>query len=389
LTVDNHVASPFQDRIYVTWTTFAADGTAYIYEAHSSDYGETFSSPVLVSADSALCPNTFGISTPRGRCNENQFSQPFTGPDGKLYVTWANFNNAVSGADNRNQILIAVSNDGGATFAPPVKVGDYYDLPDCATYQAGQDPGRACVPEKANTAYSIFRATNYPSGVVNPTNASQVVVTYGSYINSSSHEPSCVPAGFSAFGTNLFNGVKTTPGCTNKILLSVSTNGATSFTGSAGAADPRTQPTVNNPAQAGSDQWWQWAAFNQAGRLAVSYYDRQYGNDETTGAMDITISGSTDAANFGQRRVTTASMPVPTEFSGLFFGDYAGLDAINDAHPIWADTRNVDLFLCTGTGTPGNPPTNCTGTESTGPQAGLTANDQDIYTAAIPIPPGH
>jgi hypothetical protein len=127
---------------------------------------------VLVSAESALCPNTFGISTPRGRCNENQFSQPFTGPDGKLYVTWANFNNAVSGADNRNQILLAVSSDGGATFAPPVKVGDYYDLPDCATYQAGQYPGRACVPEKATTAYSIFRATNYPSGAVNRRDAS-------------------------------------------------------------------------------------------------------------------------------------------------------------------------------------------------------------------------
>ena len=27
MTVDNHVGSPFQDRVYVTWTTFAADGT--------------------------------------------------------------------------------------------------------------------------------------------------------------------------------------------------------------------------------------------------------------------------------------------------------------------------------------------------------------------------
>src|SRR5712692_5617342 len=55
MAVDNHVGSPFQDRIYVTWTRFAADGTAYIFEVHSSDYGQTFSSPVLVSADSSLC----------------------------------------------------------------------------------------------------------------------------------------------------------------------------------------------------------------------------------------------------------------------------------------------------------------------------------------------
>ena len=43
--------SPFQDRIYVTWTLFAADGTAYIYEAYSRDYGEHFSAPKLVSTD--------------------------------------------------------------------------------------------------------------------------------------------------------------------------------------------------------------------------------------------------------------------------------------------------------------------------------------------------
>ena len=86
MTVDDHVGSPFQDRIYVTWTQFAADGTAYIYEAHSSDYGETFSTPALVSktARSARTPSAAG--TPQGTCNENQFSNPFVGPDGALYV---------------------------------------------------------------------------------------------------------------------------------------------------------------------------------------------------------------------------------------------------------------------------------------------------------------
>ena len=49
--------TPFQDRIYVTWTEFAPDGTAFIYEAYSSNYGETFSSRHLVSLNSPLCPN--------------------------------------------------------------------------------------------------------------------------------------------------------------------------------------------------------------------------------------------------------------------------------------------------------------------------------------------
>src|SRR3954464_3031769 len=128
MTVDDQRGSPFQDRIYVTWTLFAADGTSYIYEAYSRDYGESFSSPTLVSTTSALCSNTLGGPTPQGTCNTNQFSQPFTGPDGALYVVWDNYNLTgvrpgegddaggdtgqaapVPAVDNRAQVLLAKS----------------------------------------------------------------------------------------------------------------------------------------------------------------------------------------------------------------------------------------------------------------------------------------
>src|ERR1700712_2185121 len=59
MTVDNHVGSPYQDRVYVSWTEFAADGSAFIYEAYSPDYGETFTPPKLVSTTSSLCTQTF------------------------------------------------------------------------------------------------------------------------------------------------------------------------------------------------------------------------------------------------------------------------------------------------------------------------------------------
>lgn len=388
MTVDDSLSSPFRDRIYVTWTEFAANGTAYIYEVHSSDYGQTFSPRVLVSTDSALCPTTFGVATPLGRCNENQFSQPFTGPDGALYVVWNNFNNAVTGSDNRNQVLLAKSTDGGASFSAPVKVSDYYDLPDCDTYQgAGADPGRACVPEKGSSTKSVFRATNYASGAVNPTNPNQVVVTFGSYINRDSNESNgCVPAGFAADGDNLYTGVKT-GGCNNDILLSVSNNGGTSFTGT--TTDPRSETKVTQQrAQTTTDQFWQWAAFSSRGTLAVDYYDRQYGKDETTGASDFSLSGSRDLTRFGTERVTTSSMPAPTEFEGpnggQFYGDYTGLTVTNEqAHPVWSDTRSIDVFLCPGTATgPGNPPQLCSATEPNG----QVANDQEMFTASVPIP---
>ncbi len=387
MTVDDHVGSPFRDRIYVTWTLFAADGTAYIYEVHSDDYGQTFSSPVLVSGTSPLCTVTFGVPTPNGTCNENQFSDPFTGPDGTLYVAFDNYNNSVSSStDNHNQVLLVRSTDGGQTFGAPVKVANFYDLPDCATYQGGQDLGRACVPEKGSATNSVFRAANYPSGAVDPANPAQVAVTFGSYINKDSNESNgCVPAGVSPVtGNNLYTGVKTPGACNNKIVLSVSGDGGATFTGT--TADPRSLPVVTAaPGQARTDQWFQWASFTPSGTLVSSYFDRQYGTDETTGTMDVSVSTSRDLIRFLVFRATSSSMPLPTQFpdsqgNSTFFGDYSGLTAQSGAHPLWMDTRDPDVFVCPGTAVAGTPPALCEATEPDG----LLANDQNIFTARLP-----
>jgi hypothetical protein len=390
MTVDNHVGSPFQDRVYVTWTEFAADGSAFIYEAFSADYGEHFSAPHLVSANTPLCTNTYGAGTTAitgesSNCNENQDSQPFTGSDGALYVVWNNFNNPETsrGTDNRNQILLAKSVDGGNTFSPPIKVADYYDLPDCATYQDGKDAGRACVPEKGPTSNSFFRASNYPSGAVDPTNPAKVVVTFGSYINVNSKESNgCVPTGINpATGFNLYTGVKVPGACNNDILVSVSANGGATFTGT--ATDPRALATATQESgQATTDQFWQWIAFTKNGKLATSYYDRQYGTDEVTGFSDFSLSGSGDLTRFVVQRVTSSSMPPPTEFAGTFFGDYTGLTADTGAYPLWMDTRNPALFVCPDSATAGHPPRLCNGN---GGNAAV-ANDQEIYTALVSVP---
>jgi hypothetical protein len=376
LTVDNHVGSQFADRIYVTWTDFNQDTTAKIYEAYSTDYGETFSAPVLVSGgptNLTLCPNS-ELGT--GTCDVNQDSVPFTGSDGALYVAFNNYNGPNNG--DHAQILLAKSTDGGVSFGQVVKVADYYDLPDCATYQNDQDSGRLCVPEKGASMNSVFRANNYPSGVVNPKKPQQVVVTFGSYINRHSNESNgCVPT-----GGNTYDGVKTAGACNNDILLSVSNNGGTTFAGT--TADVRTLQSVTQAAgQATTDQFWQWAAFTSNGMLAVSYYDRQYGTDETTGSSDVSLSGSSDLVKFNTQRVTSSSMPPPTEFpdaegNSLFLGDYTGLTAVNNALPLWSDTREPELFACPGSGVP----TFCRATEPNG----IQANDEDAFTSSLSVP---
>ena len=136
-----------------------------------------------------------------------------------------------------------------------------------------------------------------------------------------------------------------------------------------------------------TDQWCQWAAFTPRGTLAVSYYDRQYGSDETTGNMDMSVSASATLHNFTVRRATSSSMPLPTQFpdtqgNSEFFGDYSGLTAVSGAHPLWMDTRNPDAFMCPGTAQPGVPPSICAATEPNG----IVANDQEIYTRTMTTP---
>ena len=75
-------------------------------------------------------------------------------------------------------------------------------------------------------------------------------------------------------------------------------------------------------------------------------------------------------------------MPPPTQFSGLFFGDYSGMTAVDNAYPAWMDTRPPAIVLCPGSGTTGSPPQQCTATTTDG----IPLNDQDVFIASMSIP---
>lgn len=365
LAIDSKAGSPFRDRLYVTWTSFTTDGNAYIWEVSSANGGETWTPRKAISGNSALCNLTFGLPTPHGTCNQNQFSDPFIGSDGNLYVVYDNYNNAVAGNENKNQVLMVKSTDGGATFSAPIKVGDYYDLPDCFTY-TGQDLGRGCVVNKGAVKTSYFRATNYPSGAVDPTNPSHIVVNFGSYINKKSNETTgCSAASFSAVtGNNLFTGAGTTA-CNNQILQSESANGGTSFNGT--TTNDRSMPLAGRQEKL-ADEFWQWTGISANGTVVVGYYDRQYGNDDTTGASDYSA-----AVNGHSRRISSVSSPVETEFGGLFNGDYNVLSVVgNKAWVTWTDTRNPGLTSCTG-----NVNAICT-----------LGNDEDVFASRVSLGDG-
>ena len=88
-------------------------------------------------------------------------------------------------------------------------------------------------------------------------------------------------------------------------------------------------------------------------------------------------------------RLTSSSMPPPTQFpgpkGGQFYGDYVWLSTLDKAYAIWSDTRYPDVFVCPGTATAGKPPALCGATEDNG----LQANDEEAVMTATDVPTAH
>ena len=189
-----------------------------------------------------------------------------------------------------------------------------------------------------------------------------MIIDFGSYINKNSQESGgCAPSGFSAFGNPTYSGATTV--CNNQILRATSTNGGATF----GSTDPRLLPTVATQKKV-ADEYWQWTGFTSAG-VAVGGFvtDRQYGSDETSGASDDSAAWAAHVL-----RVTTVSLPPPSEFAGVFNGDYNTLAVSGStAHFTWSDTRNPGVTSC-----PGNVDAICT-----------FGNDEDDYTASVVLGP--
>jgi hypothetical protein len=362
MSVDDYPRSPRRDRIYVAWAQFSPTFTASpIHFAWSGDSGATWHQTGAISGESpALCPINISAAA-AGTCDANQFPQPFVAPNGDVYVVYQNFNNcagAVPGCDgpagdNHNQMLVVKSTDGGVSFDPPVKVTDFYDLPDCAAY-TGFNAGRACVPTAPSGGRSIFRATNYPVGIA--ASNSRILVTFGSYLNAHSNPArgNCRPSGFDpATFLNRYVGVGVVDGCNNDILLSESTDGGRTFTGTTTPVERL--PSLNDEGSTLADQWWQWADRTPAGKLSVAYYDRKYGRDQATGFLDLTLRNSAGS----HVRVTDRSLPPGSDFPAgggspfsTFLGDYTALAVGPDstAVAVWTDTRHPAFGFVTAGG---------------------------------------
>jgi hypothetical protein len=327
IAADSHAASPFRDRVYVTWTRFifnAANGRyvqSPIAFAFSSDGGQTFSDPQLIV----------------GNVLYGQGSRPVVGPDGTLYVFWDGSTRLAT----LDSIWVVKSTDGGLSWSKPVAVSQLVDI----------------IPV-ANTA---FRNNSFPAADVAPNG--DVYVAWSSLMSDS---------------TGGLCPTRTNSGCHSASLYSKSTDGGATWSTPAlifAAMDaktrtaigyPQTQPdgsTLNAPTARRRDTLFPAVAISPSGLVYMSAYAADVvspwqrcaapASPTAVGRINCLTLGPyinnarldyvvTDLTTGATNTVTTHPVNTRYGFGGGFFGDYTDIAAGSDDnfHAFWTDSNN-------------------------------------------------
>ncbi|MCK4513459.1 exo-alpha-sialidase, partial [bacterium] len=255
-------------NLYVAWARFGMDTD--ILSARSTDGASSFDAPALVS-------DADGV----------QWPVPAVGPDGTVYVAWANYSPA--------SIRLDRSYDGGATFGTDVTVASTYTA---QTY--------------VNGPVLVF---SYP--------AMDCDITGG------------------LFDGRLYIAYMDRGGGDQDIFLRYSDDGGTTWS---------SPLRINDDAYGnGADQFHPWLVVSEDGVVNVVFYDRR--NDPGNLLMDVYVAQSFDGgASFESNvRVTTVSSdPTAGSVRAGLIGEYIGLAAATSErlHPVWTDTRegNQDTY---------------------------------------------
>jgi len=327
IAVDSNVASPFRDRVYVTWTRFIFNPVngnyvqSPIAVAHSADGGQTFSSPELIV----------------GNVLYGQGSRPVVGPDGTVYVFWDGSTHLAT----LDSIWMVKSTDGGASWSKPVAISELVDIR---------------TPSK-----TAFRVNSYPAAGVAPNGV--LYVSWSSMLSDST-------GGLCPAFTNT--------GCHAASLYSKSIDGGATWStpalvlpdvdASTRTPDgyPVTQPngsTLNAPAARRVDTFFPAVAISPSGRVYMSAYAADVVSPWQTCAAPAhpTAVGRINCLTLGlyihNARLdyvvadlttgvtqTVSTKPINSRygFGGGFFGDYTDLAAGSDDrfHAFWTDTNN-------------------------------------------------
>src|SRR5438128_3571913 len=335
--VDSHAGSPFQDRVYVSWTRFVFNPVTGRYVqspimfAFSSDGGATFSDPQLIVSNVLY----------------DQGSRVVVGSDGTVYVFWEGSTRLAT----FNSIWMVASTDGGVSFSAPVAVAPAVDI----------------IPP-SNT---VFRVNSFPAADIGP-DGTLYVAWSSEVLNSATTygaDPTCA---------YFYSGVASVyANCHSSAVWSSSADGGATWStpvpiltvldASTRMADgyPVTQPNgniLNAPAARRVDSFWPAVAASPSGKRYVSAYAGDVVSPWRTCAapatpvavgrpnwlplgpyLNNTRPGHvvTNATTRTTKTVTPNPVNTRYHFGGGFIGDYTDLAVgSNDVfHAVWTDTN--------------------------------------------------
>ena len=340
IVADANPGSPKKNNVYATWSRFnsatgaGVGGNSPIFFSQSTDGGVTWSAGIEISGVNAAICTAFSGEANANACDQDQGSHPVVGPDGTIYVAFGNGNTPTNGLDQHLIVKCPASANcsSAANWTAPVKISDDFGMqpigPAAAT---GCPAGRSCLPPNG------YRLDDFVEGSISVDKNSTLYFVFTDFRNG---------GGGSCDWNNGASGqaaVATSP-CNQDVFYSFSTNGGATW-----SAVVNVTPASKFGKTA---QWQPWSAVAPDGKtLWAAYYDRSYGNCESTGCNDITLAKINNPASGSPKisytRVTTSSMPnlIPANnpVQAGFLGDYmwVATDAKGNPYIVWADTRGV------------------------------------------------
>jgi len=273
---DTSAASPHRGNLYMAWIEWQLEQSIILF-TRSTDGGQTWAPPMRISTKAGLPRDDNGaVVGPIGTI----------APDGTMYVVWnEGFN-----------ITLAVSTDGGRSFAPSHPVFDV-----AAPYFGG-----------AVSIPGVSRAMGFPQVGVDPKNGTLYVV-------------------WSDFRNGDVD-----------VFISRSTDRGATWTPA--------QRVSDDPVHDGADQFLQWMAVDPGdGSVNVQFYDRR--DDPANMLTRVTLARSTDGgAHFTNYAWTDNAFAA----NGEFLGDYEWLVAQGGrVFGVWAEPAPAGYAVAVPT-TPGS-----------------------------------
>ena len=275
--VDNDKNSPYKNYFYDAYTDFSFGGGEVVFN-RSEDLGNSFSSPVIIRNQVA----GFGQGT-----------NVQTGPNGEVYVCWADHNKVVF-PYRADALGFTRSLDGGKNFSTSKRVFNYK-----GTRTFSDD-----------STYNYVRIADFPSMAVDKSNGAHRGRIYVTYPTLSDNVP-------------------------NKSIIEVRWSDDKGNTWSDGME-------VNIPRS--TQNFFPWIATDDVtGDVWVVYFAFDKPTPfETNTYVALSTDGGATWQNQKVSDVPHITEPINnTFFAEGYSGDYIGITAYNGkAYPIWQDQRN-------------------------------------------------